>query len=84
MIPSQSNATYILSIYVDISNKFTATKPYQFKKSQVFPGEALNEALGNIMALFIVNENISHRCSSTAAATLQRPTPSKCLSLFNY
>ena len=45
-IPLQSNTTDIHSIYVDISKKITATKTYQFKKSQVFQEEALNEARG--------------------------------------
>ena len=53
-IPLQSDATYNHSIYVDTANKITATKPYQFKKSQVFPEEALKEACGKIRTLFIL------------------------------
>ena len=89
-IPLHSNATYIHSIYIDIANKFTATKPYQFKKSQVVPEEAFNESRGKIRALFIVNENTHdifqspHPRSNTAAATPQRPTPSELFLLFSY
>ena len=56
-IPSQSDETYICSIYIDIDKKFTASKLYQLKKSQVVPEEALNKTHGEISALFIVNEN---------------------------
>ena len=54
-IPSQFDATYIFSIYVDIFKQVTANKPSQFKKSQVVPNEALNEDRGKIRAFFIVN-----------------------------
>ena len=54
-IPSQSDVTDICSIYVEIYNKVTATKPYKFKNSQVVPEEALNESRGEIRDLFIVN-----------------------------
>ena len=89
-ISSHSNANYIISIYVDISNKVTATKPSQFKNIKVVPEESLNESRGEIRDLFIVNENthdivpISHRRSSTAAATPQRPNPSELLSFSNH
>ena len=52
--------------------------------------EALNEARSEIRDLFIANENTHdiipspHRRSSTAAATLQFPTPYKLPYLFNY
>ena len=89
-IPSQSDATDIFSICVDIAKNVTATKPSQLKKSQVFPEEALNEGCGKIRAISILNKNTHdiapspHRRSSTAAATPQHPTPSELLSLFNY
>ena len=54
-ISFHSDATDICSVYVDISKKVTATKHSPFKKSRVVPGEALNEARGEIRDLFIVN-----------------------------
>ena len=89
-ISSQSNTNYIISIYVDISNKVTATKPSQFKNIKVVPEESLNESRGEIRDLFIVNENTHnivpspHHHSSSAAATPKLPTPYELLSLFNY
>ena len=90
IIPSHSDATDIRSINVDISKKVTSNKASEFKKSQGFPEEALNEASGKIRALFILNENThdialsQHLRSSTAAATPQLPDPSELISLFNY
>ena len=89
-IPSQSDATDIRYIYVGIAKKFTASKTSKFKKSQVFPDGAFNEARGEIRDLSIVNQNTQdivpspHCRSSTAAATLQRPAPYEFLSFFNY